>query len=204
MAFVRLLNERDIDSNGDPATKKQKIKGRAKGDARRVVLCGEVQKVVFGDNCGSEEKARNKRGVVIKEWKSVDMEDTDPTLLAEEDPWDSENVDEGDEVGGVPIHLPSEEETTTSHQSSQQPTSHNPADNFYRTANDNVSIGEDEAVRRKAGMLRAEQRELVRQAARRGVAFGFEGERRGVEAIQGKRVVEASFAKGEWGVRWRE
>lgn len=66
------------------------------------------------------------------------------------------------------------------------------------------------------GRLRAANREKVRQAARRGVAFGFlvqgqgqgegEGEerRKRVEAVQGGRVVEASFAKGEWGVRWRE
>lgn len=92
------------------------------------------------------------------------------------------------------------------------------------------------------GQKVAKQREQVRQAARRGVAFGFlvadtetetgaggdgggiengvtlgvgskdrnaaivpaERRRRKVEAIQHGRIVEASFAKGEWGVRWRE
>lgn len=64
------------------------------------------------------------------------------------------------------------------------------------------------------GLRVAKQREQVRQAARRGVAFGFcvareggdgrGGERRRVEAVQRGRVVEASFAKGEWGVRWKE
>lgn len=57
------------------------------------------------------------------------------------------------------------------------------------------------------GMQKAKEREMVRRAARRGVAFGFEverGRKRGVEAVQGARVVESSFAKGEWGVRWRE
>lgn len=81
------------------------------------------------------------------------------------------------------------------------------------------------------GLQKAREREMVRQAARRGVAFGFEVEieegkvavkgegqgkedrerrkvegkvaRRKVECIQGGRVVESSFAKGEWGVRWR-
>jgi len=83
-----------------------------------------------------------------------------------------------------------------------------------------------------AGLQRAHRREKVRQAARRGCAFGFlvdgdagtggdeEGEteeggdgeggkgkgkgrrRRKVEAVQNGRVVEASFAKGEFGVRW--
>lgn len=64
------------------------------------------------------------------------------------------------------------------------------------------------------GLRRAREREQVRQAARRGVAFGFRlesggddgggEERRRVEAVQNGRVVEASFAKGEWGVRWKQ
>ncbi|KAL8700869.1 MAG: hypothetical protein Q9201_005215 [Fulgogasparrea decipioides] len=64
----------------------------------------------------------------------------------------------------------------------------------------------DERDPRKKGMQKARQREMVRQAARRGVAFGFSvdgEERRFVEAVQRGRVVESSFAKGEWGVRWR-
>ena len=56
------------------------------------------------------------------------------------------------------------------------------------------------------GMQKAKEREMVRRAARRGVAFGFEmeegGRRRSVEAVQGGRVLESSFAKGDWGVRW--
>ena len=68
----------------------------------------------------------------------------------------------------------------------------------------------------QAGMQRARNRELVRQAARRMVAFGVDveervglgkegkGKGRKVEAVQGGRVVESSFAKGEWGVRWKE
>jgi hypothetical protein len=52
-------------------------------------------------------------------------------------------------------------------------------------------------------------REEARRAGRRLVNFGFESqgvdvgeEVRGVEAVQGGKVVEASFAKGEWGIRW--
>lgn len=76
--------------------------------------------------------------------------------------------------------------------------------------------GEKGLTPQEMGRRRAEEREKVRQAARRGVVFGFVvGEARGgedggegrecrrVEAVQGGRVVEASFAKGEWGVRWR-
>lgn len=51
-----------------------------------------------------------------------------------------------------------------------------------------------------------EQREEARRAARRLVNFGFGSqgveEKRGVEAVQDGKVVEGSFAKGEWGIRW--
>lgn len=58
---------------------------------------------------------------------------------------------------------------------------------------------------RQLGMRRAREREMVRQAARRLVAFGVEqSERlRKVECIQKGRVVESSFAKGDWGIRWK-
>jgi hypothetical protein len=49
-------------------------------------------------------------------------------------------------------------------------------------------------------------REEARRAARRLVNFGFRSqgieEDRGVEAVQDGQVVETSFAKGEWGIRW--
>ncbi|GFZ47299.1 hypothetical protein JCM24511_05042 [Saitozyma sp. JCM 24511] len=52
----------------------------------------------------------------------------------------------------------------------------------------------------------AEQREEARRAGRRLVHFGFRSqgvdEDRPVEAVQNNKVVEASFAKGEWAIRW--
>ncbi|CAI6340058.1 unnamed protein product [Periconia digitata] len=65
-------------------------------------------------------------------------------------------------------------------------------------------------AKRREGQRRADEREMVRRAARRLVAFGSaaadgEGEeRRKCEAVMKGVVVEASFAKGEWGIRWRE
>lgn len=60
--------------------------------------------------------------------------------------------------------------------------------------------------KRKEGMRRAKHREMVRCAARRGVVFGFgDGEnKRKCEAIMLGKVVEPSFAKGDWSIRWRE
>jgi hypothetical protein len=52
----------------------------------------------------------------------------------------------------------------------------------------------------------AEHREEARRTARRLVNFGFAAqgvdEKRAVEGVQDGKVVEASYAKGEWGVRW--
>ncbi|PVI06103.1 hypothetical protein DM02DRAFT_34525 [Periconia macrospinosa] len=69
-------------------------------------------------------------------------------------------------------------------------------------------------AKRREGQRRADEREMVRRAARRLVAFGTsagapgvaagDGEKRKCEAVMKGVVVEASFAKGEWGIRWRE
>ncbi|KAK2055929.1 hypothetical protein LY76DRAFT_519396 [Colletotrichum caudatum] len=62
--------------------------------------------------------------------------------------------------------------------------------------------------KRAEGQRRAHERELVRCAARRGVVFGFlvdgKDERRKCEAVMQGKVVEPSYAKGDWAVRWRE
>lgn len=62
--------------------------------------------------------------------------------------------------------------------------------------------------RRLEGQKRTKEKEMVRSAARRGVVFGFsvkDGEdRRKCEAVMHGSVVEPSYAKGDWSVRWRE
>ncbi|ORY33082.1 hypothetical protein BCR39DRAFT_521078 [Naematelia encephala] len=54
----------------------------------------------------------------------------------------------------------------------------------------------------------SQRREEARRAARRLVNFGFTSqgveEEKPVEAVQDRKVVEGSFAKGEWGIRWAE
>ncbi len=73
--------------------------------------------------------------------------------------------------------------------------------------------------KRRIGQRKANEKEMVKCAARRGVVFGFSvdgeglevsaggvraGERRMCEAVVNGKVVEPSFAKGDWGIRWRE
>ena len=71
---------------------------------------------------------------------------------------------------------------------------------------------EEMKAKRCEGQRKVHEKELVRSAARRGVVFGFlvpaaDGkgeERRKCEAVMQGKVVEPSFAKGNWAVRWRE
>lgn len=82
-----------------------------------------------------------------------------------------------------------------------------------------VKSVEAEAIKRAKGQRRAEEREIVRRAARRAVVFGLAMEsetspdyendleapvRRKCEAIMNGQVVEPSYAKGDWAIRWRE
>lgn len=145
--------------------------------------CGEVERVVFSFGfCGN--------GVREGEVSAGEEEDGDDVSGEKKVEEEGDEVGERERDGGV--RLPS----SSSSPPLKDLTSDNPRNSQV------------------LGLQRAKNRELVRQAARRGVAFGFlfdgdgdgdgDGRRRKVEAVQGGRVVESSFAKGEWGVRWRE
>jgi len=71
-------------------------------------------------------------------------------------------------------------------------------------------VSEDD-LKRKEGQRKAEQRELVKCAARRLVYFGYmvTGEdgketKKYCEAIFKGDIVEAATAKSDWGVRWSD
>ena len=151
------------------------------GREGRVVKCEEVEKMVFGRTrteggaYGEDEELSSGAGGLGDDGQS-DVEEE-----AEEDD------------GGVRLLPEMESPVATAITTSKKPDSENKLQKSGR----------------EWGMQKAKEREMVRRAARRGVAFGFleetgEGKRRMVEAVQGGRVVESSFAKGEWGVRWKE
>lgn len=148
------------------------------------MACEEVQRVVF---------PRTRESGVEKGDGSGSAQDASPEEAEGED----------DDDGGV--RLPSDmvppPATTTS-----------PTTNRLKKS----TLSPDPPLTpQQQGLQIAKQREQVRRAARRGVAFGFRVDcdggddggkaraRRRVEAVQDARLVEASFAKGGWGVRWR-
>ena len=136
----------------------------------KVVLCGEVEGIVFGPERSDGKGERSTTS--LSSTLSSDTEEENPG-------------EEADGGGGVTLPASASLET----QQQKAPTDP-----------------------RRKGQQRAKEREMVRQAARRGAAFGFliderdgggDGEkRRKVECVQNGRVVESSFAKGEFGVRW--
>lgn len=80
-----------------------------------------------------------------------------------------------------------------------------------------IQENEEMLEKRRQGLRRTKEKGMVRSAARRGVVFGFKvdvgsskekgnavEERRMCEAVMNGKVVEPSFAKGDWCIRWRE
>ncbi|ORY14035.1 hypothetical protein BCR34DRAFT_480160 [Clohesyomyces aquaticus] len=201
------------DTTPTVAAVKDKIRGstttrekkKAKGDPRTIVSCEEVETLVFGprhepDKVFGRKKNRASRAVRDEgEWKSVDMV-SDPEPVS-----DRETGGDGDEAD----HLNSEYRHGAG--KVRPPQSQRDV---------NASVGgekgwaerseETEEMREKRlqGQKRAEEKEMVRRAARRGVVFGFvvtaHDGRKKCEAVMNGVVVEPSFAKGDWGIRWRE
>ena len=71
-------------------------------------------------------------------------------------------------------------------------------DHFELQAIAKIEEGQDNA--HDQGIIKAKFRERVRRAGRRVVVFSSEAGQR-FECIQHAKVVEPSFAKGEWAVR---
>jgi hypothetical protein len=191
-------------------------KRRSKGDSRVIILCSEVEEIIFGsrdDSTKTHGRKKNRAPRALggdeEEWTSVDMT-RDKELLDEEEFVAFDIVRTGF-AGKV---RPPQDKTDV-----------------------NGSIGgekgwaerTDETVedifKRKEGQRIAEEREMVKRAARRGCVFGFvvdegmekqrndgkkdkkdskKAGRRLCEAVMNGAVVEPSFAKGDWGIRWRE
>ncbi|KAF2805303.1 uncharacterized protein BDZ99DRAFT_490851 [Mytilinidion resinicola] len=193
-AIVALLNE-EPESGIEKTAAKAKA---AKGDRRVIVTMEEIKEVFFGnrhDPAKTFGRKKNRAGRALgkedEERKSVDMA--------------ASEVNGG--IGGEKGRAERTEEFV------------------------------ENLEKRQEGQRRAEEREMVRRAARRGIVFGFvvdEGvgarlehhgktqgrnaqSRRAVdadhapqttrwkcEALMQGAVVEPSFAKGDWAIRWRE
>ncbi|PIA96075.1 hypothetical protein CB0940_10828 [Cercospora beticola] len=243
-----------LNSDPDSGIEKTAAKTKAvKGDPRVIVTCDEIEEIVFGSRFDPEKTSgrrrnRKARGIAEKgEWKSVDMESSgeEDDESAEEASHDedseedefqarkgavAENYDtDGSVDGGVRIRPPQDQSLV------------NFSVGGERGRQEKIEESADDLEKRRQGAKRAEEREMVRRAARRGVVFGFEVPRREgnatpqkkpgkgktkskkggedqdegeeapsateirkAEALMAGMVVEPSFAKGNWSIRWRD
>lgn len=223
---------------GERKPKKKASTKPSKGDHRIILDCSIVEEIVFQREKDPEKvygrrKNRKARFVVEKpeDWKSVDMVDkpaqlTNPAsfqqqqqhdLSSEEDSFsDSEDEREGGIVleSSRPLDGDNVPDTIPFGYGSgkiRPPQAQNDVNGSIGGEKgwaERIEETDEMKLKRREGQKRAEERERVRQAARRGCAFGFavEGEeaKKKCEAVMKGVVVESSFAKGEWGVRWRE
>lgn len=183
----------------------KKGKKKPKGDARILVSCSAVENLVFGDRhdptkTAGRNRDRAQRGIPdAGEWKSVDM--ADEPLEKE----DGEVID-GDVLARMSIR------SGTRVRPSQDVSEVNGGVGGEKGRAERIEENEEMLQKRIEGQQRAHEREMVRCAARRGIAFGFvmrggsgeQEERQKCEAVMQGKVVESSFAKGDWSIRWRE
>lgn len=219
---------------------------RVKGEPRVTILCGAVEELIFGSRHDPEKvfgrrKNRAKRGLPeTGEWKSVDMEDSNPPTFE-----DYTQDDPEDEKEPIAATLEDEHEHAAIFGGGKARPAQNVSDVNFSVGGERgwvEKIEESEQLKQKrqTGQRRADEREAVRCAARRLCVFGIAepGEAnqndqenglakprqkkrasgilasQGTERVERRKkceavlkegtVVEPSFAKGEWGIRWRE
>lgn len=226
--FVGLLNgtveaagEQGGDDGGSPkrerAQKAKKAGGggkkKVKGDARLLVSCDEVERHMFGhqeeegDTAGSATSG-SQHGEEETHANDANGNEVTPHFLDNhstgtlEDPTSTSTTDyiDGDVLARMSVR------SGTRIRPPQSVSEVNGSVGGEKGRAERIEETDAMLEKRKEGMRRAKHREMVRCAARRGVVFGFgEGEdKRKCEAVMLGKVVEPSFAKGDWSIRWRE
>lgn len=223
--FLRFLqgDEKPSSLEGNKRAQKSK-KGsggkRSKGDQRLLVSCDDVEKLVFGPTdgggstagSGSEDSYGDDgegEGDIttekVAEGTSSKPRDTvhDPgTLLYPIE--DAAPYVDGDVLARMSVR------SGTRIRPPQSKSEVNGSVGGEKGRAERIDETDEMLEKRRQGQKKARQREMVRCAARRAVVFGIvvgqgEGEdRRKCEAVMNGKVVEPSFAKGSWSIRWRE
>jgi hypothetical protein len=209
---------------GLDATSLSKPVKRIKGDQRVILSCEDIEAAVFGSRHDPEKTFGRKKNRASRAIEAADGGDS---------------VNAEDTTNGGVISP-----TASCHSSAEETVSKGARVRPPQTESDvNGSVGgekgwaerkeetEEAMEKRQEGLKRAEQREMVRRAARRAVIFGLEklsvegdkelgstgkstSRQRGAteekhpnlqkcEALMHGQLVEPSFAKGNWSIRWR-
>ncbi|KAI4728288.1 hypothetical protein E4T49_03894 [Aureobasidium sp. EXF-10728] len=231
-------------SKNSSKKKQQKVKG----DPRILVSCSEVETLIYGSREDPEKtfgrkKNRARRGVTDDDvWKSIDMVDSDTdtgtaeTASADEDATDSGGGAKVIDNRGVPLAEALEDNADADVvkikgrvRPPQSESDVNGSVGGEKGWAERINETPEMLQKRREGQRRAEEKEMVKCAARRAVVFGLESSRvmtgeakkgkkakddedgevkqegrRMCEAVMHGAVVEPSYAKGDWSIRWRE
>lgn len=228
-AFVRLLSGQEGMAQAPEAGKAKKDKKGAKkvkGDQRILVPCSAVEELVFGrknaDDGGatdgdthSERSGTPEPETEHEEHRATlgrDGDDPTPVEVAEGTVGsDEKKFVDGDVLARMSIR------SGTRIRPPQNISEVNGSVGGEKGWKERIEEDEEMLEKRRQGQRRAKEKEMVKCAARRGVVFGFKVgdgdsgemekgivERRLCEAVMNLKVVEPSFAKGDWSIRWRE
>lgn len=216
-----------LDQQKESGLEKTGAKDRfVKGDHRIIVTCDEIEEIVFGSRFDPEKVYGRRKNRKIRaigganadaEWKTVDMESSEDSASEDVPPQPMDN-----KIG--PIIRPPQTESDVNFSIGGE-----------RGRAERTEESASDIQKKNDGQRQAEEREMVRRAARRAVVFGFVVEqpletvssqaskgskhkksvsweenvakepiKRKCEALMQGSVVEPSFAKGNWSIRWRE
>ncbi|KAL1882193.1 hypothetical protein Daus18300_000679 [Diaporthe australafricana] len=220
--FLRFLQGEEKlappDEGSRRAHKSKKGSGskRTKGDSRLLIPCEVVENFIFGatddgaSTAGSDSEDTHERegesgdptrtiiGAPSAEPREVDH---DSATLSEVAGEGAPHID-GDVVARLSVR------SGTRIRPPQSTSEVNGSVGGEKGRAERIDETDEMLEKRRQGQKKARQREMVRCAARRAVVFGLvagEGEeRRKCEAVMNGKVVEPSFAKGGWSIRWRE
>lgn len=215
----------DGDKHGGKGRKGRKVKG----DRRILVPCSAVEDVMFGRRSEGGHSDGSRTPEPETEHHEHAGEQLDGDIQAAENRIDG--VDGPDGVNGYDGTGTSDEDiiidgdilarmsirSGTRIRPPQDVSEVNGSVGGEKGRAERISENEDMLEKRRQGLRRTKEKDMVRSAARRGVVFGLtvDGggskgmgngieERRMCEAVMNGKVVEPSFAKGDWCIRWRE
>ena len=200
-AFVRFLN-------GEEKLTARKSPTKAKGDKRLLVPVDDVQEHVFGhkpdEDTHHPESAQDE---------GRDAPDDSQQPLHVEREFNGDTSEDPVEVPDYDVIARMSIRSGSRIRPAQTVSEVNGSVGGEKGRAERIEETNEMKEKRSQGLKAVKEKEMVRSAARRGVVFGFvvnEGrdghpeERMKCEAVMHGKVVEPSFAKGNWSIRWRE
>ncbi|KAK6201889.1 hypothetical protein LQW54_009299 [Pestalotiopsis sp. IQ-011] len=199
------------------AAKKHKGKNvKLKGDQRILVRCSVVEDLVFGKRDDEDGESHSSRSGTPE--PEIEHHEHKPVHNLPESAGhgygaisDEDILMDGDVLARMSIR------SGTRIRPAQDVSEVNGSVGGEKGKAERIEENEEMLKKRRLGQRRAKEKEMVKCAARRCVVFGClpegpdgadggdgTGERRKCEAVSNGNIVEPSFAKGDWQIRWRE